>query len=300
MDGNDAGGRFDPAPYIRRLRGRGGPVDYLDVKWRLVWLRKDHPNAHISTELVTFTDELAIFKAIVSVPEGGSASGYGSETARDFADYVEKAETKALGRALAALGYGTQFARDFEDDVTASSRRDDREDAPPRGAAAARRGPSGSGAETGRPVTPARRTDPDVAAPRRGAPVLPLREGVETIDSPSPLQGAGERDERPVSDAPRGPRPAQPIAGGEEAGPRPLPSRQPTALPSSRPSLVRDEPAAGDAKLDIANYGWTEFWNWARGAGYLNRDMLDAAVGRPTDGMTPLEIRRLILDGKGR
>lgn len=300
MDGNDAGGRFDPAPYIRRLRGRGGPVDYLDVKWRLVWLRKDHPNAQIATELVTFTDELAIFKAIVAVPEGGSASGYGSETARDFADYVEKAETKALGRALAALGYGTQFARDFEDDVTASSRRDDREDAPPRGGATTRRGPATSGVDSERTVAPARRTDPDVAAPRRGAPVLSLREGVETLVAPAPHEGAGERDERQGADTPRGPRPATPGPGGEEAGPRPLPSRQPTALPPSRPSLVRDEPVAGDGKLDIANYGWTEFWNWARGAGYLNRDMLDAAAGRPTEGMTPLEIRRLILEGKGR
>jgi hypothetical protein len=27
----------------------------------------------------------------------------------DFSDYVEKAETKSIGRALAALGFGTQF-----------------------------------------------------------------------------------------------------------------------------------------------------------------------------------------------
>ncbi|HYI93432.1 MAG TPA: hypothetical protein VEX68_07805, partial [Bryobacteraceae bacterium] len=32
----------------------------------------------------------------------------------DFRDYIEKAETKALGRALAALGFGTQFCADFE------------------------------------------------------------------------------------------------------------------------------------------------------------------------------------------
>jgi hypothetical protein len=33
---------------------------------------------------------------------------------RDFHDYIEAAETKALGRALAALGYGTQFCQDFD------------------------------------------------------------------------------------------------------------------------------------------------------------------------------------------
>ena len=41
------------------------------------------------------------------------ATGWGSETAADFGDYVEKAETKALGRALAALGFGTQFCEDY-------------------------------------------------------------------------------------------------------------------------------------------------------------------------------------------
>lgn len=42
-------------------------------------------------------------------PAGAEATGHGSETPRDFSDYIEKAETKAIGRALAALGYGTQF-----------------------------------------------------------------------------------------------------------------------------------------------------------------------------------------------
>jgi hypothetical protein len=40
---------------------------------------------------------------------GGQATGYGTETAAGFTDYVERAETRALGRALAALGVGTQF-----------------------------------------------------------------------------------------------------------------------------------------------------------------------------------------------
>ena len=37
------------------------------------------------------------------------ASAHGSETKRDFGDYFEKAETKAVGRALAYAGYGTQY-----------------------------------------------------------------------------------------------------------------------------------------------------------------------------------------------
>src|SRR5215208_1871426 len=103
------GAGFDPTPYLRQLHGQGGGVDYLDVKWRLLWLRKEHPDAEIVTELVQHDPQMAIFKATVTVPTGGKATGYGSETASDFPDFIEKAETKAIGRALNALGYGAQF-----------------------------------------------------------------------------------------------------------------------------------------------------------------------------------------------
>ena len=114
---------FDPSRYLMRLpkRARSSDgswktveTDYLEVKWRLLWLRTEHPDAVIATELISHLDETAVFRALVSVPNGGSATGWGHETAADFGDYLEKAETKALGRALAALGYGTQFCEDFE------------------------------------------------------------------------------------------------------------------------------------------------------------------------------------------
>lgn len=101
---------FDPGKYLTKV----GQADYLEVKWRLVWLREAHPDAAIETELVSHTDQMAIFRARVTIPGGGSASGYGSEGYDDFREYIEKAETKALGRALAALGFGTQFCPDFD------------------------------------------------------------------------------------------------------------------------------------------------------------------------------------------
>src|SRR5215213_10692860 len=113
---------FDASRYVVKLRGK----EYLEVKWRLLWLRTVHPDAAIETELVSHDPQrqMAIFKARVSLPGragadpalpgGGSATGWGQEEAADFGDYLEKAETKALGRALAALGFGTQFTEDFE------------------------------------------------------------------------------------------------------------------------------------------------------------------------------------------
>jgi len=101
---------FEPSKYITKV----GNADYLEVKWRLVWFRAEHPDGIIETELAQHEGATAVFRARVSIPDGGIATGWGSESADDFRDYLEKAETKALGRALAALGYGTQFCPDFE------------------------------------------------------------------------------------------------------------------------------------------------------------------------------------------
>ena len=101
---------FEPGRFLTKVGG----ADYLEVKWRLVWLRDTYPDATIETELVRHEGAFAVFKATVRIPNGGSATGWGSEGADDFRDYIEKAETKALGRALAALGFGTQFCPDFD------------------------------------------------------------------------------------------------------------------------------------------------------------------------------------------
>jgi hypothetical protein len=99
---------FDPSKYLIKM----GRQDYLEVKWRLVWLRDVDPDAALETEAIRLDDTQAIFRATVRLSSGGSATGYGSETPGDFRDYIEKSETKAIGRALAHLGYGTQFAGD--------------------------------------------------------------------------------------------------------------------------------------------------------------------------------------------
>lgn len=80
---------FDPSKHLTKVSG----ADYLEVKWRLVWLRDRHADAAIETELVSHSSDLAVFRATVTVPGGGSATGWGSEGPNDFRDYIEKAES---------------------------------------------------------------------------------------------------------------------------------------------------------------------------------------------------------------
>jgi hypothetical protein len=85
--------------------------DYLEVKFRLVMFREKYPHGRITTEevCVDLDRGYARFKATVEDGEGGLATGYGTETKAGFADYCERSETRALGRALAVMGFGTQF-----------------------------------------------------------------------------------------------------------------------------------------------------------------------------------------------
>lgn len=124
-----------------------GGKQYLEVKWRMVWFRETCPQGTIDTEemavdldrevtvelfrweddparpgkkkKVTYTKMAkgyARFRAVVTDGNGARATGTKSECAANFDDYIEKAETGAIGRALAALGYGTQFTGDELDE----------------------------------------------------------------------------------------------------------------------------------------------------------------------------------------
>lgn len=107
---------FNPREHLMNLKGK----EYLQVMWRLVWFREEKPNWAITTELLDYDKEMksAMFKACICDDQGAvKAMATGSESAKDFGDFIEKAETKAIGRALAILGYGTQFtATELDED----------------------------------------------------------------------------------------------------------------------------------------------------------------------------------------
>jgi hypothetical protein len=103
---------FNPNEHMMDLKGK----KYLQVMWRLVWFRVEKPLWSIDTKLEQLTENHAVFSAKIYDENGVQKSaGYGSESVKDFHDFIEKAETKAVGRALAMLGYGTQYAPEMEE-----------------------------------------------------------------------------------------------------------------------------------------------------------------------------------------
>lgn len=95
--------------------------DYLEVKWRVVWLREDYPAAQIVNDLLSAPgQEPAVVRSTITFThengEQAVGTGFGQADKQKWGDYLEKAETRAVGRALAMLGYGTQFAQEFEED----------------------------------------------------------------------------------------------------------------------------------------------------------------------------------------
>lgn len=124
---------FNPSEHLLNIGTSSKPRMYLETKYRLVWLREQHPEAQITTEILHLDldkevsaevfewDEvqrktvkvtkhgkgMVIFKATVTLANGAIATGTKMEVQPAFGDWLEKAETGAIGRALAGLGFGT-------------------------------------------------------------------------------------------------------------------------------------------------------------------------------------------------
>lgn len=91
--------------------------NYLQVAQRLVWFREELPKWRIETELFKLEEKYAIAKATIRNESGDiMATAHKREDAGHFGDFIEKAETGALGRCLAYIGYGTQFCADELDE----------------------------------------------------------------------------------------------------------------------------------------------------------------------------------------
>jgi len=104
--------------FKRHLIKVQGGRSYLPVSARIVWFRQEHPDWGIHTEPIEINHEkqYAVFRAIIYNAEGKLMSmGTKKEDVKGFGDYMEKAETGAVGRALALCGFGTQFSPELDE-----------------------------------------------------------------------------------------------------------------------------------------------------------------------------------------
>lgn len=109
--------RFDPSKHLLSLKGKS----YLPVYARIAAFRDVH-DIDQGWGIRTFqlagspAEQFATFHAEITDPEGRVVgSGTKSEDVKGFPDFAEKAETGAIGRALATAGFGTLYATDFDE-----------------------------------------------------------------------------------------------------------------------------------------------------------------------------------------
>lgn len=104
--------KFNPDEHLVKIKGQ----QYLPVAWRLVWFREEHPQWGVETRILERGNGWVVVRAVIKDEEGRiRATAHKVELKSRFQDYLEKAETGAIGRALALCGYGTQFSPEFEE-----------------------------------------------------------------------------------------------------------------------------------------------------------------------------------------
>ena len=107
---------FNPRDHFINLKGK----QYLPVAARIAWFRDECPDWTVNTYAVPELSgaDYCTFAAEILDNNGRLiAKAHKTEHEKHFADYREKAETGAIGRALALCGFGTLFAQELEEPI---------------------------------------------------------------------------------------------------------------------------------------------------------------------------------------
>lgn len=98
---------------LLNLRGK----EYLQCQQRVIWFLEEKPGWSIQTKFLRLESDHAVAHATIRDETGRvRATGTKFENEKGFPDFIEKAETGAIGRALALCGHGTQFCADELDE----------------------------------------------------------------------------------------------------------------------------------------------------------------------------------------
>jgi len=280
-DHDDTLGRadqVDPLPSLRTLYRAGETDSARAVLLRTRWLRREQPEANVATELAHLDDRLVVVKATVTLPTGAAASGLAAATLDpdgDRSPAVARAETQALGAALDRLGYALAATPGQAAEAAPAPAADrDEQDSP---------APDGAPAELPEPASGRWSATPREPEPSDGG------DRPQVVDTLRRMR----RPEQP--DVP-GQAPTQAPATLDRATPatrldsrRPPITLRPRGQGQSTPAPTPTAATEDDAPLE--DFSWSAFWKWARQRGYTSHDDLARAIGRPTQGLTPGEIR---------
>lgn len=90
--------------------------DYLQAAPRIFWMKEEHPEWSIESEMLSLSDSHAVCRATIRDGNGRIlAQATSMETKQGFDSFVEKAETCAVSRAAAFCSYGTLMAQELEE-----------------------------------------------------------------------------------------------------------------------------------------------------------------------------------------
>jgi len=180
---------------LASLKGK----DYLLIAHRLLWLSEEATNYDITTDFLVINDEQTVARATVTLFDVAGntirkATATKRETKKDFPDHTEKAETGAMGRALAMLGFGTQFAQqDLEEgDRLADAPLEAKKSVPkPKAAAHPTEAEVGGTATTASPTPMAAAQDTDTITKMSGSTPSTTRTSSFRRDAQKPVSNGG-------------------------------------------------------------------------------------------------------------
>ncbi len=268
-------GSLDPLALLQR---HGDGNDHRGIRLRLLWLRQQHPEARVRTKLVFRDDRTVVMSARVTLPNGGEGAGHAASPIQDaavFAEALEAAELRAIGRALDMLGY---IVVDPRTEASAPSQEPIPVASPP----TERQQPEGDAAPAEPPpeVQPHRRPPEHVQAIRalRDRHTMPPAEASPDPSDSEPNQPAPDIAQAPVA-------PPHGEATGSARDQLKAPP-QPDAPPP---------PDSPDAEPELEDISWTAFWTWARNTHQIgSRVQVEELLGQPVARKTPGELRQLL------
>ncbi len=279
----DAG--FDAEHALQALLQAGAAESAGAALLRVVLLRRDYPDAQITTELVQREGRGTTVRATITLPTGASASGYAD--AGNESSTLEETERRAIGRAIDILGHTVIVAQPTP---ALAPRAPEWQPARPAVATAT---------TTSDTETTASRIEPEYD-----------EEPVSSSTQPQPPESiAGQPQSQPqppsVVDAMRRAnlrRRPQGAAGTQmdedipqedtfRAPPLVRQSGEPVPPPPPVSSTVPNE----EKEPALEDYSWTAFWRVARPQGF-NKVKVEERIGRSIDGMTPIQVREALAD----